>query len=418
MSVSIDMKNAYPIGFWNYPNVNKTPVADVARWKNAGITCNQPPFFSYGSNDPAKMTAMLDEMHAQGMRAVVCISDLDFHRFVGHREDFRPVFERAYADFGRHPATMGFFVGDEPLRREEFDACVYAYQVMREVAPELTPLLNFNPYWGGMENDLLGGQPFDAWLDNFVKESGCPLICYDCYWPMNPEEEGTNLYFLNLHNYVGAAERNGIQVWNTLLSCGHFRYRVPSEDDLRWQLSTTVASGCNGILWFLWYGEDSRNNYRGMPVDELGEESATYAALRRVQLLFHRRYGALLHSLHHTDTFHFCKAFGNYPLYKTYDLPHIRKMTSDSGLPGIVSRFVDKDGGEYLVVVNNTPKESGLFCFHLDPGVKHIWRYWNDGEATDFIQSHHDAVYADHGSFVQAGVWLAPGQMEVFRLEY
>ncbi len=418
MHTQIDHKADYPIGFWNYPNIDSTPVSQVARWKHAGITCNQTPFFSYDTNDPTHMTAMLDEMDAQGIRAFLCISDLDFHRFVGHPEDFRPAFERAYADFGRHPATLGFFVGDEPLRREEFEACVHAYRVMRETAPELTPLLNFNPYWMGMENDLLGGQNFDEWMDRFIAESGCPLICYDCYWQMNPEDEGTNLYFLNLHNYVGAAERNRIKVWNTLLSCGHFRYRVPSEDDLRWQLSTTVASGCNGILWFLWYGTDCRNNYRGAPVDELGEESDTYRALRRVQLLFHRRYGTLMNSLRHTGTWHFCKAYGNYPLYKTYDLPHVRKMVSDHGLPGIVSRFVAEDGTEYLVLVNNNPRESGLFSFYLDPGIRKVHRIWDGGQPIDFMNDHHDACYEDHGAFIRIGLWLAPGQMEVSRLVY
>ena len=132
---------------------------------------------------------------------------------------------------------------------------------------------------------------------------------------MNPGDEGINMYFRNLNRYVGAAERNGVMVWNTLLSCGHFRYRVPDEDDIRWQLSTTVASGCDGILWFLWYGQNLTNNYRGAPIDELGEESATYAAIRRVQLLFHRRYGTLMNRLRHEKTYHFCKAYGGYPLY-------------------------------------------------------------------------------------------------------
>lgn len=411
----------YPIGFWNYLSVQVTPVSQVESWKRAGITCNQTPFFSYGSHDPADMVAMLDEMHRAGMRAFVCVSDLDFHRFLQDPEAFRPVFARAYADFGRHPATYGFFIGDEPLNGQEFSACVRAYQIMREIAPELTPLLNFNPYWEGMENDLLGGEAFDAWIDRFVRESGCPLICYDCYSQMNPGDEGINMYFRNLNRYVGAAERNGVMVWNTLLSCGHFRYRVPDEDDIRWQLSTTVASGCDGILWFLWYGQNLTNNYRGAPIDELGEESATYAAIRRVQLLFHRRYGTLMNRLRHEKTYHFCKAYGGYPLYSTYDLPHLRKAVSDHGLPGIVSSFTDEEGNRYLVLVNNSPRESGLFWLIFDGGVRQVHRYWDrNGEMCDmdFIASHHDAHYGDDGNTARIGLWLAPGQMEVLRVSY
>ncbi len=411
----------YPIGFWNYPSVQKTPVSQVESWKRAGITCNQTPFFSYDSHNPADLTAMLDEMHRAGMRAFVCVSDLDFRRFLQDPEAFRAVFERAYADFGRHPATYGFYIGDEPISGQEFSACIRAYQIMREVAPELTPLLNFNPYWEGMENDLLDGEAFDTWIDRFVRESGCPLICYDCYTQMNPDDEGVNMYFRNLNRYVGAAERNGVMVWNTLLSCGHFHYRVPNEDDLRWQLSTTVASGCGGILWFLWYGQNLTNNYRGAPIDELGEESATYAALRRVQLLFHRRYGTLMNRLHHEKTYHFCKAYGGYPLYSTYDLPHLRKAVSDHGLPGIVSSFTDGEGNRYLVLVNNSPRESGLFWLIFDGGIRKLHRYWDrDGEMCDidFITSHHDAHYGDDGSTARVGLWLAPGQMEVLRVSY
>ncbi len=408
----------YPIGFWNYPSVTTTPVSEVARWDNCGITCNQTPTFSYKNHDPALMTAFLDEMHAHGMKAFVYIGDLLFSNFRENPEDFRAVFERAYHDFGHHPATLGFFIGDEPLHEDEFRACVTAYNIMREVAPELTPLLNFNPYWLGIETDFLGGKPFATWLDDFIDASGCPLICYDCYVQMNPEEEGTNMYFLNLNLYTAAAKRKGIQVWNTLLSVGHFRYRVPSEDDLRWQLSTTVASGCNGILWFLYYGQNNQNNYRGSPVDELGEESETYAAMRRVQLLFHRRYGELIMSLKHEKTWHFCKGYGGYPLYLTYEIPHLRKCESVHGLPGIISSFRGEDGAQYLVLVNNSQKESGLFQLILDPGVTRLDRYWNEGKPIDFIRNHHDAIFAAHPSHTVAGFYLAPGQMEVLRMEF
>ena len=99
---------ATPSVFGTTPPFEVTPVSQVESWKRAGITCNRTPFFSYGSHDPAAMVAMLDEMHRAGMRAFVCVSDPDFHRFLQDPEAFRPVFARAYADFGRHPATYGF----------------------------------------------------------------------------------------------------------------------------------------------------------------------------------------------------------------------------------------------------------------------------------------------------------------------
>ena len=199
---------------------------------------------------------------------------------------------------------------------------------------------------------------------------------------------------------------------------GHFRYRVPSEDDLRWQLSTTVASGCDGILWFYYYGNNNGNNYRGAPIDELGEESETYTRMRRVQKLFHRRYGEMITRMKHGKTWHFQKAYGDYPLYMTYEIPRLRKMESAHGIPGIVSTFYDENGEIYLCLCNNSPFESGLFSFVFDPGVTSCTRYWDNGREIDFIRSHHDAIYEAHASFTKIGVFLAPGQMEIFKVGF
>ena len=199
---------------------------------------------------------------------------------------------------------------------------------------------------------------------------------------------------------------------------GHFRYRVPTEDDLRWQLSTTVASGCDGILWFYYYGQNNGNNYRGAPIDELGEESETYTRMRRVQQIFHRRYGEMVTRLNHGKTWHFQKAYGDYPLYMNYDIPHLRKMESAHGIPGIVSTFYDENGEQYLCLCNNSPFESGLFSFIFDPCVTSCTRYWDNGHEIDFKVSHHDAVYQEHSSFTKIGVYLAPGQMEIFKVGF
>lgn len=408
----------FPIGFWNYPNVSQTPVSDVSSWERAGITCNQTPYFDYGRNRPEEMIAVLDEMYARHIRAVVCINDLNFYHFVDDPEAFRAVFARALADFGNHPAVWAWFIGDEPSGDKTIAACVRCMEIIREDDPRHIPFLNFLPYWRTFDRDVLGGRNFDEWIDEFIQKSGCPLICYDCYAQMNPGEEGWDMYFLNLNKYVGAAERNGVKLWNTLLSCGHFRYRVPSEDDLRWQVSTAVASGCNGLLWFLWYGQRNQNNYRGSPVDELGEESETYRALRRVQLLFHRRYGNLLTTLTHVSTYHYVKTYGDYTEYTPFAVPHLQKVTSVHGLPGIVSHFRDAEGRDYVAVVNNTPFESGLHQLEFDGSPKRIWRYWDGNKPDDFILYHHDASYSADGTRATVGVWLAPGQMEIFRVEY
>ena len=51
-------------------------------------------------------------------------------------------------------------------------------------------------------------------------------------------------------------------------------------------------------------------------------------------------------------------------------------------------------------------------------GVTSCTRYWDNGREIDFKAYHHDAVYQEHASFTKIGVYLAPGQMEFFKVGY
>ena len=112
----------YPIGFWNYPNVETTPVSDVARWANCGITCNQTPTFSYRHHDPARMTAFLDEMHAHGMQAFVYINDLIFHNFKEDPEAFRAELQTLFDEQTASGVLIGydFIAKAEPSAFSQF----------------------------------------------------------------------------------------------------------------------------------------------------------------------------------------------------------------------------------------------------------------------------------------------------------
>ncbi len=407
----------FPIGFWNYPSVRNLPISQVERWQNCGMTCTQTPNFSYEEHETSVLRGFLDEMHRCEMKAIVVIRELDFHKYVDNIDGYRAMFERANADFGSHPAVFGFFVGDEPTSAAEMDACKKAYKIAREINPSLTPMLNLHSYDNSIKSADLGGKSFNLWLDDFIDEIECPLISYDCYTQMNPEEEGTDRYFYNLNIYTSAAKRKTFELWTTLLSVGHFRYRPPTEDDLRWQISTAVASGCTGILWFLYYGSLTMNNYRGAPIDELGEESDTYKYLRRVQLIFHRRYGAVMATLKHRKTWHFYKSYGEYPMYSDGGIQNLMCCESEHKIPGIVSSFSDEAGNEYIVLVNNSKTESDLFSLTFKGKLCRCDRYWDYG-IVDFLSYHHDALFEASSDTTTVGFYLAPGQMELLRVDF
>ena len=102
--------------------------------------------------------------------------------------------------------------------------------------------------------ERVGYENWSDYLDAVVRKADVDFLCYDCYRQMKGQIDG---YFRNLRFFREAAWRNGVPFWTTLLSVGHFRYRCPSYDDIRWQFNTAICSGVNGILWFYYFSTEN-----------------------------------------------------------------------------------------------------------------------------------------------------------------
>ena len=408
--------NRFPIGFWNYTAAGQQTAKDVKDWADLGMTMANSPEYWEGC-DRQCMLDILDACAEQDIKVILCDRRARWWGISEDPEGVRARFEEAVADFGSHPAVLGFHVGDEPTNDLTFKESAMAHKMQLEVAPHLLPHLNFLPYWEGQEKTLLKFPSFTEWAQHMADTADLKVLCYDCYAQMNPEEAGTHTYFTNLRKFMEAADATGITPWTTLLSVGHFRYRCPSEDDLRWQLNTAVASGMKGILWFFIYERTPVSNYRLPPIDEFGERTPTFQALSRVNRHFLHQFGDFFNSAKHISTYHIGKSFGGYELFvpgETNDV--ILDVTCDHGLPGVVS-FFEKDGGRYMAVVNNTTTESGMFKIHVPKGTSRLQRFdWNHN-CVDMKTNARDAHYSETDTECIGGDWLAPGQMKLYRYE-
>lgn len=327
-------------------------------------------------------------------------------------EAFRMGLRAAIDEFGGHPAVFGFHVGDEPDAADFPDAC-RAYRLQKELAPHLSPFLNLLPWHPGVEARV-GYASWTAYLDAFVEAAQPDLLCYDCYAQMNPGQEGWDMYFANLREFQAASERHQIPFWTTLLSVGHFRYRPPREDDLRWQVNTAAAHGAKGILWFFFYMRQPHENYRLAPIDEHWERTETFAWLSRVNRTFLQWQAPVLLNLTLRRAFHVGRAWGGMPLLTGSPLVHWAK--SMHGVPLIISEFTDAKGRQYVAVVNNSQSESDAAEICIAGRAPNLFRIgWQDAEQDLSVA---DAWHATPGAdFVIARCWLAPGQMELYRVE-
>lgn len=123
-------------------------------------------------------------------------------------------------------------------------------------------------------------------------------------------------------------------------------------------------------------------------------------------------------ALTHKETYHTHKAYGEYELFHENAHATIKTMESQHNVPGIISFFEDENGKEYIAIVNNSPFESDLFTLSISKQVSRVFLIHQNGEYEEDMRiSHHDAIFEETDSSIRAGVYLAPGQMEIFRLE-
>lgn len=412
----------YPISFWSYTNLKEHgshfTEAEIESWADAGFTVPQTP--TCDPADPAQkaqMLRILDWIGKHGMKAIVC--DPRAYWRAGPNgpgalpPDYAEQFRAAVKDFGGHPAVFGFHVGDEPdadAKKTFFEAC----RIQKEIAPKLHPYANLLPWFPGIEKRA-GTDTWQHYLDEFAKEARPDLFSYDCYVQMNPGESGWAIYFENLRLYREAALRNGIPFWNTLLSVGHFHYRVPNEDEIRWQFNTTVASGAQGVLWFFYYMRQPEANYRLSPIDEHWNRTPTYDYIRRVQKSFQRRYGDLFTRIVCTRVRFFPKAIAQGEAFTPDGI--VSRVTAE-GSDGrvLISTFVDEQGRRYAMVVNLSMTESSRVSVTFPGADVRVFSWdWNGKEYEG------NAYCADGSERTQDGLtvhhWLAPGQEAVYRVQ-
>lgn len=435
-------KKKFSLGFWNYAYLDTIGDAPVKDWQECGMNLCLSPHFRTDVDTPEDMIAILDECLEKDIQLIIDDPRCLWNGASTEPEAYRARFTEMLEQFGRHPAVYGYYVGDEPDASQMADA-IAAVQIQKELMPEKEAFINFYPYWDGNEK-LLGGASFDEWIDDFVKKTDLSQISYDCYSQMNPPdatESGIHEYFKSLNYYMAAAKRNHIPLWVSNLSVGHFRYRCPNEDDFRWQLNTSVASGAKCVWWFFFYMRRCRINYRVSPIDEHIERTETYEWLSRVQRSFQHQFGSLFAQLEHDETFHCERNYGGYPLLEYKRHPLIQQVTCDHKLPSMVSFFHLEDGTKYMALVNTSQAESGYFHCHFSSKVKEVHRVcyveqeldrcsknltagkypytamkWGGYEvncARNDVCNHYGV---DESGIIHNGTWLAPGQMDVYRL--
>jgi hypothetical protein len=272
--------------------------------------------------------------------------------------------------------------------------------------------VNHLPWHPGVA-ERVGFESFSEYLESFTRASGTELLCYDCYSQMLPEGRGLPMYWRNLETYRDASLKLGIPFWNTILSVGHFHYRCPSEDDMRWQFNTSIAYGAKGILYFFFYMRHPHDNYRLSPIDELWDRTPLFYTLKRLNHGFLRRWGSLMLGLTSKRVMH--RPVALIPEAAAFE-PTELVAGADTDVPDhplLISEFDDGGGRPYMMVTNNSYTGSILATLRFKGANTRIFGYNWDGQEYE-----HGVVERQGGEgTTRVSQWLAPGQAEVYRVQ-
>ena len=347
----------FKISFWNYVKMGVLEAKKaVADWKDAGFNLAMTFEYNAEKDNPKEMLELLDECQAKGIQAIVCDKRTRYSHYMEVGEEaFRAGVKKAVEEFGYHDAVYGFHVGDEP-NGEAWESAISAFKIVKEEAKGKKGFINMFSSWVTPECPSVIGTSIEEYEDkvvDFVHRSGADIVSFDCYAQcMYTDRDFEQDEFLrNLHMFASAAKRTGTQLFVSLLSVGHWNYRVPNEDDIRWQLNMAVAHGATGMFWFYFYQRLIEENYRGGPINLFWERTPMFDKISFQDRLFMKYYAPRLDGYKVDEVSYFRRTYGGYPRFAgDKELKVIETVLNNESI--CVSRWLNEDGKAKYTLVN------------------------------------------------------------------
>lgn len=375
------MEKAIKLGFWNYIESGKLGKEAVKDWKELGCNLAMSFDFDVERHDKQQMIDILDACQEQGLQLIIRDQRTRYKTCAAlPRAQFLEGVRQAYADFGRHEAAFGFFAGDEPTMEYE-QAFIDTLRILMEEMPTLTPFGNVFPYFAGSDFDMLTGQNparHEALLERMLRESGVPVIGFDhytqCLQGDHNQEVGINSWFYDLDKFREITAAQGKDFYVTALCVGHWAYRVPTEDDFRWQLNTALAHGARGVLWFHLYNLKGDSSYRNAPFyGEQFKKTETFAYLARQQDIFREEHMAQFNKMRLTNVYHTGHFYD--PSRRFCSDEVIEEVNGKFSYPTIISYYEEfANGKRWVSIVNAHQRYANKITIKFTCGqVRTVW---------------------------------------------
>lgn len=263
--------------------------------------------------------------------------------------------------FMAHPASMGVLAVDEP-GFESFDNIARVKKMFEEIYPDKLFYVNLLPMYATDRQiqygaSHLGGEQvtnevYETYLRKYINTVKPDVLSYDFYPFEGPRPNVRDDYFEQLDLVSGFEQPLWCFIQTVKFS---EKTRVPTLEEIRFQINTSLAYGHKGIQFFTYFKPLSveRESFDGAMIDHEGNKTDVYDSVKQINKENDKLY-ELLNSL----TWQ-----GIWVNPQTAENWHISKTETFAGLPidpkddVLVARYADQND-EYDLVVNLRIDES------------------------------------------------------------
>jgi hypothetical protein len=314
---------------------------------------------------------------------------------------------RDVADVARRYANdatvLGVFLNDEP-QTPEMPAIGRVAAALRNAMPDKLPFVNLFPYREGQAEWYTNYEDYARLLVDVAHQ---PYLSFDNY-SLSYAGMGDE-FFINLEIVRRVGLERKVPFWVCLQAVAHFGYLVPSDATFHLQVYSALAYGARGLEYFTYFTPE-RGNYRLAAVDQFGNRTPTWEALRRINLEVHALAPTLV-GLRSTGVYHYPDVpKQGRPLSESRWVRWISMVKDEDQFvpPSVAARFLvgefeDDRGRSYLMIVN----KDLTYSFRIDIEFK------RDVHAVMRINPYSGRAEPFEGE----QNWLAPGGGVLLRLD-
>ena len=262
-------------------------------------------------------------------------------------------------DYSEHPALWGYFLRDEPARKE-FSKYGKIYKEFLELDANHTPFVNLLPAGGERARH---GIAWDKFIKEWITEVGpkklrnlvfdnypfCDLDFDDLYIGRGRSHGHIQNYFDDLEIMRKIGLEYDIPTGLYLQSVGIKNYlRRPDENDIRWNIYTALAYGIKSFEWFTWW-TPSPDEFSDAVIDKNGNKTDLYDIVKWANYQI-KSLSRITEELDAIEVYHFGEIPEGLPA-----LPEDYFVTPLRDVPVLISKFKHKmNGNTYLMIVNKS----------------------------------------------------------------